>query len=128
MRRPPSKEAKGRPFWCDTDGFTSRDFKVVITAGTWLASTVWMAYLLMTGQATDLHLRFYSNVSQVFMVLLGGMAVQQFGGTYFGGRDGYGGGYGNGNAYGYGNSQGNAYGHGDYPSTGLGENQEEGKA
>ena len=100
MRRPPSKEATGRPFWRDTDGFTTRDFKVVLTGLTWLASTAWMVWLLMAREAGDLHLRFYSNVSQVFMVLLGGMAVQQFGSMW-------GGGYGGG---GYGGSYGDQYG------------------
>lgn len=91
----------GGPFWRDSDGFTSRDFKVVLTGGTWLLATVWIAVLLMLGLATELHLRFYANISQVFMVLLGGMAAQNFGSMWFAGR--YDGGYNNtygGNSYG----------------------------
>jgi hypothetical protein len=98
MRRPPPPPLRhdraGKPFWRDADGFTSRDFKVVLTGLTWLAATGWMVWLLMAREAGEFHLRFYSNVSQVFMVLLGGMAINQFGGQYFGGGGGYGGGYG----------------------------------
>ena len=65
------------PFWCDEDGFTSRDFKVVTTTGTWILVTLWMAIELIWGKATTQHLEFYQSVSQVFMVLLGGMAANQ---------------------------------------------------
>jgi len=95
---PLRQDRAGKPFWCDADGFTSRDFKVVTIAGTWIGATVWIGYLLMTGQATELHLKFYANISQVQMVLIGGMAAQQFGSMWGGG--GYGNSYGGGYDYG----------------------------
>lgn len=86
--RPPSAKPNGRAFWRDSDGFTANDFKTVVTCGTWFACTCWMAWLLMGGDggASDLHLRFYSNISQVFMVLLGGMAANQFGSMWMSGQ------------------------------------------
>lgn len=101
----PTRESKGRPFWKDVDGFTTRDFKVVVTSLTWLSATAWMVWLLMGGDggASELHLRFYTNISQVFMVLLGGMAMTQFGSMWAGGGGYYGGGM-NDMAGGYGGS------------------------
>ncbi len=104
IRRPPRNDGfpttvSGRTFLTDSDGFTARDFQTIITSLTWLGSTAWMAWLLVGGNggASDLHLRFYSSVSQVFMVALGGMAAQQFGSMWFGGGYSSGmGGYGTG--------------------------------
>jgi uncharacterized protein YhhL (DUF1145 family) len=66
-----------KTFWCDDDGFTSRDFKISITGGTWFMTTVWLAVLLVLRSITSEHLEFYRIVSNVFMVLLGGMAGTQ---------------------------------------------------
>lgn len=102
---PGRPDRAGGPFWRDSNGFTSRDFKVVVTTGIFACATIWIAWLLMTGRATALHLEFYRQIAQVYMVLLGGMAAQQFGSMWMAGRyDGgysntYGGGY-DGNSYG----------------------------
>ena len=95
MRPVARPERKGRPFWRDEDGFTTRDFKVVTIALTWLSLIVARIVLLrvfretITSDYAVIVLRelasIFADVTKVMMVLVGGMAMMQFGSMWGGG-------------------------------------------